>query len=110
MIIAIGEASTTYLRSYTAIPSILDLFPQAVFIVCLRNPIKMLASVHAQLFKGGVETEKSIEKAWELQTLRRKGQHIPSFCPEPKELQYSDACLLGQQVERLLDKVSRGKS
>ena len=105
--VAIGEASTTYLRSFTAVPNILEAFPQSVFIVCLRNPIEMLASVHAQLFRGGVETEQSIEKAWQLQVLRSRGQQIPAFCPEPKELQYGKACLLGQQVKRLLDKVPR---
>jgi hypothetical protein len=103
----IGDASTTYLRSRVAVPSILELYPDAIFIVCLRNPVEMVASVHMQLFKVRLETERSLEKAWALQDLRKKGQCLPTFCPEPTNLQYGEVCLLGEQVKRLLNKVPR---
>jgi hypothetical protein len=105
--VAVGEASTTYLRSREAVPRISRYSPGARFIVCLRNPVEMVASVHSQLYKGGRETEPCLEKAWALQNARRKGRCIPTLCTEPADLQYADMCRLGAQVERLLESVKR---
>jgi len=65
--LAVGEASTTYLRSCVAVPNILEFQPTAKFIVCLRNPIDMVESVHAQLYQGGRESEADLSRAWSLQ-------------------------------------------
>ncbi|MEN8444077.1 MAG: sulfotransferase [Cyanobacteria bacterium J06555_13] len=105
--VAIGEASTTYLRSQVAVPAILKCFPDARFIVCLRNPIEMVASVHMQLYQGATEPERSLQKAWALQRPRQQGEQLPTFCIDPNNLQYGEACSLGKQVERLLKQVSR---
>lgn len=104
---AVGEASTTYLRSQVAVPAILKRCPNAKFIVCLRNPIKMVASVHMQLYQGAIEPERSFEKAWSLQSARQSGQHLPNVCLDPRNLQYGKACTLGNQVEKLLSHTPR---
>lgn len=105
--LAIGEASTTYLRSFIAVPSILKIYPEAIFIVCLRNPIEMVASVHMQLFQSTVEPESSLRKAWTLQALRNEGMCLPKLCREPSNFQYGKVCSLGEQVDRLLKVVPR---
>ncbi len=104
---AVGEATTTYLRSKTAVPYILDYAPQARFIVCLRNPIGMAPSVHAQLLKQGVETVSSFARAWELQLSRMQGKNIPITCHDKKVLIYGENCKLGKQIQRLFETVPR---
>lgn len=99
--IAVGEASTTYLRSQLAVPRILEKVPHARFIVCLRKPSEMVASVHAQLFRGGRESEKDLAAAWASQA-RQRGQKGDIELRGP---QYADICRLGAQVERLLSYV-----
>jgi len=105
--LAVGEASTAYLRSEVAVPAILDFAPDARFVVCLRNPVEMAVSVYAQLLKTGRELEKSFARAWDLQESRRRGEGIPWSCTEPKVLQYGHTCALGSQVEALLRHVAR---
>ncbi len=104
---AVGEASTTYLRSHFAVSHILKEIPQARFIVCLRNPVDMVASVHAQLIRGGRETELDLATAWVLQENRRQGVAVPRVGLDQNDLQYGEMCRLGEQVERLLTQVPR---
>jgi hypothetical protein len=104
---AVGEATTIYLRSKTAVPDILNYSPEARFIVCLRNPISMAPSVHAQLLKQGIETESSFERAWELQLSRTQGKNIPVTCSDKKVLWYGKECKLGSQMKRLYEIVPR---
>lgn len=103
----VGEASTNYLRSKVAVPNILRYFPEAKFIVCLRNPCEMAISAHTQLVKTGRETVREFIKAWNLQEDRSKGKYIPWFTQEPSSFQYRQNCLLGEQVERLLSLVPK---
>ncbi|ADE14476.1 sulfotransferase [Nitrosococcus halophilus Nc 4] len=104
---AIGEASTAYLRSKEAVPAILRYNPSAKFIVCLRNPVEMVASVHMQLIKVGRETEMSLEQAWKLQETRRHSKEVSQVCLESNDLLYVNICSLGEQMERLFKLVSR---
>ena len=97
---AIGEASTSYLRSRVAVPEIVKEVPDAKFIVCLRNPIEMVASAHMQLVKGGRESEYSLSRAWALQHARRQGKSLP-VGEHAEAFQYGPLCLLGEQLERV---------
>ncbi|MCW4153900.1 ATP-binding protein [Halomonas sp. 18H] len=103
----LGEASTTYLRSHVAIPEIIKRRSTTKFIVCLRNPIEMMPSVHMQLYQGGREPISDPAEAWRLQESRRQGKQLPAGCIEPADLDYSSVCALGHQVERLLIHVPR---
>lgn len=100
--LAVGEASTHYLYSKEAVPRILEYQPEAKFIVCIRNPIEMAPSLHAERVFNGVETVKDFEKAWKLQEERKKGKYIPrTIKKDPERLQYGAYCRLGEQLERL---------
>lgn len=105
--LAVGEASTTYLRSAVAISEIVTRVPNARLIVCVRNPVEMAISVHGQLVAGGSETETNFSKAWELQSLRSEGKEIPKTALNKDDLQYGEMCKIGSQLSRLLETVDR---
>jgi len=102
-----GEASTMYLRSRVAVPAVLARRPDTRLIVCLRNPVEMMPSVHGQLLRGGREILGNPKEAWAAQEARRQGRGLPQFCPEPADLDYAASCALGAQVGRLLDVACR---
>jgi hypothetical protein len=105
--LAVGEASTHYLYSRQAVPRILEYNPDARFIVCIRNPIEMVTSLHAERLWQGVETVRDFEKAWRLQPLRKQGKYIPrTIRRDPERLQYGSYCRLGEQLSRLYSHVS----
>ncbi len=105
----IGEATTGYLSSKIAVSKILAYNPSAKFVVCLRDPIEMVSSLHAQRLKEGLETEHSLTIAWKQQTFRSLGKQIPATCTDFKTLLYGQMCSLGEQVDRLLGLVDRNR-
>jgi hypothetical protein len=107
---AIGEGSVFYLNSKAAINNI-EIFSQreAKYIVCLRNPIKMVVSLHNQFVVSGKEHIVDFKLAWELSESRAFGKNVNLFTREPKHLDYKSVCLLGQQIERLLETVDRNR-
>ena len=100
--LAVGEASTTYLSSDTALHRIQEFSPGARIVVMVRNPVDLVHSLHAQAVLGLNEDELDIERAWRLQAARRRGERIPRLCRTPRFLQYAEIARLGAQVERLL--------
>lgn len=105
--LAIGEASTCYLFSQVAVPAILEQCTAPRFIVCLRNPIEMVRSLHQQVVFDLYEDVRVFEDAWRLQGARREGRRVPWKCREPWVLAYEARCRLGEQVARLLRRVDR---
>jgi len=105
--IAIGEASTGYLRSRVAADEILKYAPAARFIIGLRNPVEMAISWHGQVLFEAWEDVPNFETAWSLQDSRRVGRNIPRLCPDVSNLMYADVCALGSQLARWLEKVPR---
>ncbi|MCS3904372.1 hypothetical protein J2T55_002408 [Methylohalomonas lacus] len=105
----IGEASTWYLRSVTAVKNIEAKLDNVRYIVMLRNPVEMAPSLHGQLLFVGRENVVDFETAWHLQERRLRGEAIPGNCPDPEFLQYRKACSLGEQLERLYKTVSRDR-
>ncbi len=94
----VGEASTWYLFSETAVDNILRFQPDAKLVVMLRDPVEMFFSLHSQFIYNMSESETSPERAWAAQ---------PN---EPGRIRnYRAACALGTQVERLLARVPRGQ-
>jgi len=98
----LAEASTSYLRSRVAVGQILAQVPQARFVVCLRNPIEMAPSVHAQLVRSGREPIADFETAWTMQQARRRAPTPRSDDHNPADLLYAEMCSLGAQVESFL--------
>jgi len=107
--LAVGEASTSYLRARSAVDEILKYSPEARFIVGLRNPVEMAISWHAQKVFEGVEDEPDFEIAWRLQEVRCTGARIPRLCTDIGDLMYAEVCALGSQLARLYEKVPRDR-
>jgi hypothetical protein len=98
--LAVGEASVWYLYSEEAVRNIHRFNSEARLIVMLRNPVEMLPSLHSQGRFSLEEDAESLEEAWELQTERREGRHIPKLTRTPALLQYAHAARFGEQMER----------
>ncbi len=106
---AVGEGTVWHMYSETAIDNILQLNPNAKFIALIRNPVELAYSMHSTELYGSNEDVEDFEKAWRLQEARKKGEHIPATCREPKILQYGEIAKTGAQVQRLLQKVNPGQ-
>ncbi len=106
--LAVGEASTRYLYSRVAVPQIIEYNPDAKFIVCIRNPIDMVLSLHSEMVWRGQETVRDFERAWQLQAERKSGRHIPlTIRRDPERVQYGAYCRLGEQLARLYTLIVR---
>ncbi|MCS3904367.1 hypothetical protein J2T55_002403 [Methylohalomonas lacus] len=103
----VGEASTWYLLSQTAVQNIEAELGCVRYIVMLRNPVEMAPSLHGQLLLSGRENVVDFETAWHLQERRRQGKAVPWNCPDPECLQYKKACSLGEQLTRLYKTVDK---
>ena len=104
------EASVWYLYSQTAIRAILQARPDARFIVMLRNPVRMLPSLHRQLVNAFDEDEEDFETAWRLSDLRARGQQIPNRCRAPATLIYKSTAAFGEMLDRLWSEVPRDRT
>lgn len=106
--LVVGEASTWYLFSHEAVPNIEKFTNRnSKYVVCLRDPVELVQSLHGQMLLSGNETEKDFLTAWALQEPRRQGKRIPAFSNAPGHLQYKDVCSLGNQLTRLFTLVER---
>ncbi len=103
----VGEASTMYLSSTTAVANILRVAPDAKFIAMLRDPVELAHAYHMQKLLMFHEDERDFEKAWRLQEVRRHGERVPANCPGPVMLQYGGIAALGRQVRGLLEVAPR---
>ncbi|WP_287963076.1 sulfotransferase domain-containing protein [Alcanivorax sp.] len=106
------DASVWYLFSNDAVEKILSDCEDAKFIVCLRNPIEMAPSLHAQILFTGYEKEKNFRAAWRLAEERESGKPVKAFNMAGGDLSYLSyrkTCKLGEQVARLLELVSEDR-
>ena len=103
---AVGEASIFYLYSQESAPNILEVRPDAKFIVMLRDPVEMLYSLHSQYLYALVEDEEDFESAWRLRGQRRSGQLVPQACRSAKLLDYEAIGRFSEQVGRVQSLVS----
>lgn len=106
---AIGEASVWYLYSQDAVTNIEAYADTPRYVVCLRNPVDMACSLHAQQIFSGNEDQPNFETAWRLSRCRKAGQDIPRHAIDAATLLYTDACALGSQLQRLLATVEVGR-
>ncbi len=58
-----GEASPSYLRSESAAERISEIAPQARIVAILREPASFVSSLHLELLRDHVETEKDLARA-----------------------------------------------
>ena len=107
--VAVGESSTLYLYSKVAVQNICNYNRDAKFITMIRNPIEIARSFHQVALKVFGEIETDFQKAWLLEENRKLGMNIPIGCIDPKLIFYGNIAKIGQQVKRLLTKVSSDK-
>jgi hypothetical protein len=101
------EGSVSYLFGADKMPPLLRLWPDAKFIISVRDPMKMLPSLHQRYLVTGDETATDFAEAWRLVPERAAGRRIPSSCLDPRMLRYDLAGRLGDAVERFFGVVGR---
>ena len=106
---AVGEGSVSYLYKDEILHRILDLNPDARFIVNVRNPVQQLRSYHQRLLFLMDETVEDFRTAWDLQDDRADGRHVPDRCRDPRLLLYREVGRLGTRVERLFEIAGRDR-
>lgn len=103
----LAEGSVSYLYAPERMEPILRLWPDAKFVIAVRDPLALLPSLHLRLRYIGDETEADFERAWSLVPERRQGRHVPRSCIDARFLDYEEIALLGKHVGRFVDYVGR---
>ncbi len=101
----VGEGSTNYLQSRTAVKNILQFNPESKFIVLLRDPVEVAYGMHGELMRHYFEDEPDFRAAWDLQATRREGNRIPKGSVMVNQLQYEDVVNYAEQLRRFFDLV-----
>jgi len=99
--LAIGEASPFYLFSKVAFQKIHAFDSDTRIIISLRNPVDFIHSYHQLNLSLLREDEEDLEKAWELQEARSKGENLPKNLREVELLMYGEIGLFGKKLEKL---------
>lgn len=102
-----GEASVLYLYSQSAPGEILALNPAARAVILLRDPVEMVASLHAHNVLLGYEDLTDLSEAVAAEPARRAGQRVPWSCLMPLALQYTRLGCYAEGVERYLEAFGR---
>jgi len=102
-----AEGSVTYLYVPERMAPILKMWPEAKFVIALRDPVSMLPSLHARLLVTGDETIRDFPKAWAKIPERAAGKSLPKRAADPRWLRYDWAGKLGENVERFIAAVGR---
>ena len=101
-----GEASTWSLWSSSAADEIRRELPQARIIIMLRNPVDMMASLHAEMVWEAEEDVADFETAVDLDERRGQGIGLPAGIGRPETVRYRSAADFAPQVERYLARFS----
>lgn len=102
-----GEGSVWYLNSRIAPLRIRAYSPEARILILLRNPVDMVASLHAQFLFSGNETIRDLAEAYAAQQDRAEGRRVPWRAHMPDGLQYRELARYAGQVERILETFPR---
>ena len=95
-----GEGSTWYLYSKAAAAAIHEAQPEARIIAMLRDPVRMLHSLHGRRFYAGSEDIPGFADALDAEEDRRAGRRIPERARNVKALQYRAVGSYAEQLER----------
>ena len=101
------DGSVSYLYIPERLVPALALWPNAKFVIALRDPMTMLPSLHQRLRVTGDETIERFENAWAAIPDRSVGRRIPRSCLEPRWLRYDEAGRFGTYVERFFATIGR---
>jgi hypothetical protein len=103
----IAEGSVTSLYIPDRVAPVLKLWPDAKFVICVRNPLEMIPSLHQRLFYNGDEDVRDFAKAWALVPERRQGRRIPKRTADPRWLDYWESGMLGKHVGEFVRTLGR---
>jgi hypothetical protein len=102
-----ADGSVTYLYAPEQLEPILRLWPDSRFVVSVRDPLKMLPSLHRRLIYVGEETVADFADAWAAAPDRAEGRKLPRQCQDPRLFRYDEAARFGTYLERLYSVVGR---
>ena len=101
----LAEGSVSYLYAAERIEPVLRLWPDARFIIGVRNPLDMVPSLHRRLLFTGDETISDFEEAWDLMEERRQGRQVPLSCVDPRMLDYEAVGSVGKHAAQFVEAV-----
>jgi hypothetical protein len=104
----VGEASTRYLHSRDAPALIAAEASDPRIVVMVRNPVDMIASLHAHKVAAGTEDLTSLADALDAEDDRRAGRRIPRDS-NPKLSTYRDRARFGEQLTPWLEVFGRDR-
>jgi len=99
----LGDASVYYLYSKKAAREIFDVNTKAKIIICLRNPIDFVQSLHAQLVSNADENILDLEQALQVEQDRIQGIGVPWYTHPVHALRYTQMAKFNEQVKRYLE-------
>ncbi|MBN1597128.1 MAG: sulfotransferase [Bacteroidales bacterium] len=98
---AVGEASHVYLSNPKTAELLKLLFPDAKFIVILRNPVERAYSLYKHMIYYGYEKVGSFQKALNIETERYNSSKFKNNCPQYfYNYMYFRSGLYGEQLSR----------
>lgn len=103
------DGSVSYLYAPELMKPILRLWPDAKFIIAVRDPMKMLPSYHQRLLVTGDETLQRFEDAWAATADRAQGRRIPRSAIDPRALRYDEVARYATHAEAFIDAVGRDR-
>lgn len=103
----LGEGSVWYLESRDAPRAIHAFSPTARILVMLRNPVDMMASLHALYTRTGNEDLTDFEEALGAQDERLQGERIPEASYFPEGLIYTRSATYAEKVRRYFEVFGR---
>jgi hypothetical protein len=101
----LAEGSVSYLYAPERMMPILRQWPDARFVIAVRDPMQMLPSLHQRLLYLGDEVVPDFAQAWSLAASRQLGLNVPPSCVDPRFLDYRRIGQLGRHVERFISMV-----
>jgi len=106
---ACGEGTPRILESAEALDRVLETFPDARFLVLVRDPLEMFFSWHGEMLRSFQEDVRDPVKAWRLCGARREGRRVPASCRDPRNLAYDRVCALGSHLDRVMERLDRSR-
>jgi hypothetical protein len=103
------DGSVSYLYNPERLEPVLHIWPNARFIVGVRDPMALLPSLHRRLIYVGDETLLRFEDAWAATPDRAAGRRIPRSCIDPRLLRYDEVGRYASYIERLFATVGRDR-
>lgn len=103
----LAEGSVSYLYASERVKALLAVWPDAKFIISLRDPMHLLPSIHQRLLYQGDENIRDFNRAWRLNSERAAGRRIPRSCLDARLLRYDEIGRLGARVAEFFEAVGK---